>query len=65
MLWHCPACQHVIHHSEFEEAPRRGVTYRCHVCRLELVVLDPSSGKLVPLPIEKSEERSGPKTPRG
>ena len=36
MLWRCPACQIEIQHKAFEDAPRTGIVYRCHVCRLEL-----------------------------
>ena len=45
MPWRCPACQIAIQHSEDEEKPRHNHTYRCHVCRLELV-LDDHSGRL-------------------
>jgi len=38
MPWRCPACQTHIRHSETEATPRVGVIYRCHICRLELVV---------------------------
>jgi hypothetical protein len=38
MPWTCPACQNTIRHSEVESAPRLGITYRCTICRLELVV---------------------------
>ena len=38
MPWRCPACQTHIRHSETEATPRAGVIYRCHICRLELVV---------------------------
>ena len=40
MPWRCPACQTHIRHSETEATPRIGVIYRCHICRLELVVDD-------------------------
>jgi hypothetical protein len=43
--WRCPACGTQIHHGEAEAAPRPGARYRCHICRLELV-LDPASNKL-------------------
>jgi hypothetical protein len=45
MPWRCPACGIPIRHSELEERPRVGVTYRCHICRLELV-LDTVTDKL-------------------
>jgi hypothetical protein len=43
--WRCPACQLPIRHNELEAMPRAGEQYRCHVCRLELVV-DPKTGGL-------------------
>jgi len=47
--WRCPACGIQIHHGEAEAAPLPGARYRCHICRLELVV-DLESNKLtVPL----------------
>jgi len=50
MPWTCPACRLAIQHSDSERAPRPGVTYRCHVCRLELVV-DPQHGKMTVAPL--------------
>ena len=38
MPWRCPACATPIRHSESEERPRLGVLYRCHLCRIELVL---------------------------
>jgi hypothetical protein len=38
MPWRCPACDTPIQHTETEERPRVGVLYRCHLCRIELVV---------------------------
>jgi hypothetical protein len=43
MPWKCPACGMSIQHRE--EMPRPGVVYRCHICRLELMVND-ATGKL-------------------
>jgi len=43
MTWKCPACQTPIAHDGDMPEPRR--VYRCHVCRLELV-LDESTRKL-------------------
>jgi len=37
MAWKCPACRHVIRHSDYEDTPRPGAKYRCHICRLELI----------------------------
>jgi hypothetical protein len=46
MPWRCPACETPIRHSETEERPRLGVLYRCHLCRIELV-LDVRSDRLI------------------
>src|SRR5262245_61586567 len=35
--WTCPACRLPIRHTESDECPRAGVTYRCSTCHLELV----------------------------
>jgi len=48
MPWTCPACSSIIRHSDFEEQPRPGVHYRCHVCRLDLI-MDPPTMKLTAL----------------
>jgi transposase-like protein len=58
MTWRCPACRLEIAHHELEQRPRPGVRYRCHVCRLELVV-DPKSRMLTvaPLPEGARDER--------
>jgi hypothetical protein len=43
MPWKCPACEiQIAHHGEQPEPQR---VYRCHVCRLELL-LDESTQKL-------------------
>ena len=61
MPWKCPACHEAIRHSELEERPRLGAMYRCHICRLELV-LDGRTMKLVVAPLESRDpkERSVP-----
>jgi predicted SprT family Zn-dependent metalloprotease len=54
MPWRCPACQTVVRQGDREtDVPRPGQVYRCHVCRLELV-LDPTTKKLTvaPFPTE-------------
>jgi hypothetical protein len=51
MPWRCPACHEQIRHSEFEEKPRLGALYRCHICRLELQ-LDPATERLKPRPLD-------------
>jgi hypothetical protein len=48
MLWRCPACGIEIQHSEAEPLPRSGHHYRCHVCRLELVMDDATKNLTVP-----------------
>jgi rubredoxin len=55
MPWSCPACQIQIKHNEFEQAPRAGSVYRCHVCRLELV-LDVATGKLTVAPLDNTPD---------
>ena len=47
MAWKCPACQANIRQDT--DVPRPGVIYRCHICRLELVV-DPKTNDLVLAP---------------
>ena len=54
MPWSCPACQTPIHHAANEDRPRSGSLYRCHICRLELV-LDPDTDKLIVTPIRDDE----------
>jgi hypothetical protein len=46
----------MIQHSDAEPQPRPGVIYRCHVCRLELI-LDERTGKMTvaPLPTTKDD----------
>lgn len=63
MSWTCPACQNAIRHSEGESAPRMGVTYRCPICRLELVV-DPDRGKMTLAPMRDDDLRER-RAPRG
>jgi len=40
MSWRCPACSTPIRHNDFDPVPRLHTRYRCHLCRLELI-LDP------------------------
>ena len=62
MPWMCPACGTALRHSEIEEQPRLGARYRCHICRLELV-MDAASNKLVVPPFEQAvdDNRRKPK----
>ena len=54
--WKCPACQSEINHSEAEHRPHVGMSYRCHICRLELTV-DPILERLVVTPLRDDEAR--------
>jgi len=54
MPWRCPACRTIVHHFEFEESPRFGVSYRCQVCRLELK-LDTRTTELVVAPMREDK----------
>jgi hypothetical protein len=51
MSWKCPACQTAITRDPAASAPSLNTIFRCHVCRLELVV-DPFSGELKLAPLE-------------
>jgi len=53
MPWKCPACQTPITHDGDLPEPKR--VYRCHACRLELV-LDDAMHKLTvaPLPTRRA-----------
>ncbi len=64
MPWRCPACHIQIRHNEREERPRAGMVYRCHVCRIELV-LDAATEKLtLSRPFDGGEDDS-PSTSKG
>jgi hypothetical protein len=54
MPWSCPACHTQIHHAANEDRPRSNSLYRCHICRLELV-LDPETDRLMIAPIREDE----------
>ena len=58
MPWTCPACRFSIQHKD--EAPKPGVVYRCHICRLDLVS-DPTTGKMKLAPLTPTVQ---PKHPR-
>ena len=49
MPWKCPACQTQIRHDG--DTPQLRQVYRCHICRLELV-LDAETQKLTVTPLE-------------
>jgi hypothetical protein len=59
MPWKCPACSEQIRHASNEDAPRPGVVYRCHICRLELVV-DTDTGKLTVPPVRNDTAADKP-----
>jgi hypothetical protein len=54
MPWSCPACRTPIHHGPLETRPRSNSLYRCHICRLELV-LDPETERLTIAPIRDED----------
>jgi hypothetical protein len=60
----CPACQTSIQCDHDLLSPRPGLIYRCHVCRLELVI-DPVTDKLVLAPMSEqiSQSSSGTRLP--
>jgi hypothetical protein len=62
MPWKCPACHEPIRHSEVEVRPRIDARYRCHICRLELVV-DPKADKLVVAPFGDDPNERGNRSP--
>ena len=62
MPWRCPACQTAITHDPATSMPTPNTVYRCHVCRLELVV-DPFTNKLALAPLDTRPEDSGKKFP--
>jgi hypothetical protein len=55
MTWRCPACSTQIQHGANELELRLGALYRCHVCRLELVI-DLNTNKLIVPPIESAPD---------
>jgi hypothetical protein len=60
MSWKCPACQTAIAHDPAATPRLANAVYRCHVCRLELVV-DPFSGKLTLAPLDSRERTEAEK----
>ena len=52
MLWTCPACNSEIHHEQ--DKPLSRIVYRCHACRLELVV-DETRDILVVIPFPETK----------
>jgi hypothetical protein len=54
MPWQCPACRTPIRYSEIDGRPRQGKVYRCHICRLELV-LDTKRDRFTLAPLETDE----------
>jgi hypothetical protein len=59
MPWKCPACGIEITHDG--DRPERTCVYRCHVCRLELV-LDEPTGKLTARSLEYNRLKTNEKT---
>lgn len=52
--WKCPACQTQIRHDG--DMPEQNRVYRCHVCRLELV-LDGSTQTMTVAPLPTTRNR--------
>jgi hypothetical protein len=46
-----------------EDMPKSGTVYRCHICRLELVV-DQTTGKLDVPPVVQADRHSVPRPKR-
>jgi hypothetical protein len=59
MPWRCPACHDPIRHNDYEARPRERERYRCHVCRLELM-LDPDTDRLTVAPLAFASEMPDP-----
>ena len=57
MPWTCPACGTSIHHRN--ETVGQRMTYRCAVCRLELVA-DADTGKMTVAPLPPEMPRQKP-----
>ena len=63
-MWNCPACLTQLRHAS-EERPSKGQQYRCHVCRLELVMRDDESGlEIAPFEQDHLVEPSSERTSR-
>ena len=62
MPWKCPACQTAIAHDPAASMPSPNTVYRCHVCRLELVV-DPKTNKLALAPLDARDRPEDKKFP--
>ncbi len=55
MPWGCPVCQTEVRHHPIAELPTVGTSYRCHVCRLELV-FDGDHMAVAPVDADHSRE---------
>jgi len=53
MDWKCPACATHLRH-DGEHVPSFGMIYRCHICRLELVIDQSQPDKLTLAPLPSS-----------
>jgi hypothetical protein len=54
MTWKCPACATNIRHGG-DYVPSFGMIYRCHICRLELVIDHSQPDKLTLAPMPPSD----------
>jgi transposase-like protein len=59
MPWTCPACGSQIRHNPIEAPIRPSHRFRCHICRLELVV-DERTNKMMPAPFDEPEAPAKP-----
>jgi hypothetical protein len=64
MPWMYPACGSIVRHSEIEERPRPGARYRCHICRLELVMDAARKKLIVPAFDQAADEKPNNKKPK-
>ena len=61
MAWKCPACETAIRHDG--DAPTPGRLYRCHACRLELVVYERTNRMDLPQIIDTANDKKAPRKP--
>jgi DNA-directed RNA polymerase subunit RPC12/RpoP len=62
MPWKCPACETQIRHDG--DVPQANRVYRCHVCRLELILCARSNRLAVPPLPDTSDSPPADRTAR-
>jgi len=60
MPWKCPACETAMRHDGV--APESNRLYRCHVCRLELM-LDEATNRMQVPPLPDDADDPAPRRP--